>query len=287
MTDRSRWLVSTEWLAAHLDDPNLAVIDGSWHLPGSGRDGRREYDAAHIPGAVFFDIDAIADTGNPLPHMLPTAERFAEAAGALGIDKTQKIVVYDSLGLFSAPRVWWTFRIMGAGDVVLLDGGLPKWKAEGRPLDASPVHRPARGFRATFDADTVRDMAAVRDGLAAGTLQLVDARPRPRFLGEAPEPRPWVRTGRIPGSRNVPTGAVVADGRLKEPAELRAAFAEGGVDLTKPVVTSCGSGVNAAILTLALEMIGVERSALYDGSWTEWGGRDDMPVATGPEPAGA
>lgn len=283
MTDRSHWLVSTDWLSDHLDDPDVVIVDGSWHLPGSGRDGRKEYEAAHIPGAVFFDIDAIADTSNPLPHMLPAPEAFADAIGALGIDETQTIVVYDSLGLFSAPRVWWTFRVMGAWNVVILDGGLPRWRAEGRPVDGRPVNRTPRRFRTTFDSDAVRDMTEVRDGIAARSLQLVDARPRARFLGEAPEPRSWVKSGRIPGSLNLPSSEVIADGRMKEPAELKAAFAAAGVDPAKPIVTSCGSGVNAAILTLALEMIGVERSSLYDGSWTEWGGRNDTPVATGPE----
>ena len=198
MTDRSRWFASTEWLASHLADPEIVVIDGSWHLPGSGRDARQEYEAAHIPGAVFFDIDAIADTANPLPHMLPSAEVFADAAGALGIDENQKIVVYDSVGLSSAPRVWWTFRIMGARDVVILEGGLPKWRSEGRPLDDKPVARPPRRFAARFDPSTVRDMAAVRDGIAAKTFQLVDARPAVRFRGEAPEPRSWVKIGPHP-----------------------------------------------------------------------------------------
>jgi len=282
MTDRSHWFVSCAWLADHLDDPGVVVVDGSWHLPGMGRDARAEYDQAHIPAAVFFDIDAIADTTNPLPHMLPTPEAFAEAVGALGIDETQRIVVYDALGLYSAPRVWWTFKIMGAHDVVLLDGGLPKWLAEGRPTETKSLTRPPRTFKPSFDPSVVHDLASVRDGLADGTLQLVDARPRARFLGEAPEPRSWVKTGRIPGSLNVPSTDVTKGGSMKDPAAISAAFAAGGVDLSKPVVTSCGSGVNAAILTLALEMIGVRRSGLYDGSWTEWGGRDDTPVATGP-----
>ncbi len=282
MTDRSRWFVSTEWLASHLADPEIVVIDGSWHLPGSGRDARQEYQAAHIPGTVFFDIDAVADTANPLPHMLPSAAVFAEAAGALGIDEKQKIVVYDSVGLSSAPRVWWTFRIMGARDVVILEGGLPKWRSEGRPLDEKPVARPPRRFAARFDPATVRDMAEVRDGIAAKTFQLVDARPAARFRGEAPEPRSWVKSGRIPGSLNVPSSDLIADGQLKGPDAIRQAFNDAGVDLAAPVVTSCGSGVNAAILSLALETIGIG-SALYDGSWTEWGGRDDMPVATGPD----
>ena len=280
MADRSRWLVSTDWLAAHLADADLAIVDASWFLPGSGRDARREYEAAHIRGAVFFDIDAIADTSNPLPHMLPSAAQFSEAVGALGIGDGQNIVIYDSLGLFSAPRVWWTFRIMGAAEVRILDGGLPKWKAEGRSLDNRTVMRSPKAFTARLDAAAVRDMTQVRDGLAAGAFQLVDARPAARFRGEAPEPRSWVRSGRIPGSQNLPSNEVISDGRLKEPDAVKAAFAAAGVDLTRPIVTSCGSGVNAAILTLALDTIGVG-SAVYDGSWTEWGGRDDMPVATG------
>ncbi len=282
MTDRSRWFVSTEWLAGHLDDPNVVVVDGTWHLAATGRNARAEYDVGHIPGAVFFDIDAIADTSNPLPHMLPTAEAFAEAVGALGIDDKQRIVVYDVLGLYSAPRVWWTFRIMGAADVVILDGGLPKWRTEGRPVDNRPVTRARRRFDAAFDPAVARNLAQVRDDLTTGAIQVVDARPAPRFLGDAPEPRSWVRTGRIPGSLNLPATELIADGRLKPREALRAAFAAAGVDLTKPVVTMCGSGVNAATLNLALDMLGVTDSALYDGSWTEWGGRDDMPVAVGP-----
>ncbi len=283
MTDRSRWLVSTDWLAAHLGDPDLVILDGSWFLPGSGRDARAEYAAAHIPGAIFFDIDAIADTTNPLPHMLPSAEQFAEAVGALGIGNASKIVCYDSLGIYSSPRVWWTFKVMGAADVVVLDGGLPAWKAEGRPLDDQPVSRPPQSFSAHLDADAARDMMQVRDGVAAKAFQLVDARPAARFRGEAPEPRNWVKSGRVPGSYNVPLSELVSDGRLKDAETIRAAFVAAGVDLAKPIVTSCGSGVNATLLTLALDTIGVG-SAVYDGSWTEWGARDDMPIATGPGP---
>ncbi len=280
MTDRSHWFVSTGWLAEHLDDPNVVIVDGSWHL--AGRDGRAEYNAAHIPGAVFFDVDAIADSGNPLPHMLPSPAFFAKAVGELGIDEKQKIVVYDSIGLSSAPRVWWTFKVMGAQDVVILEGGLPQWLAEGRPVDAERVERPHRRFTAHFDADAVRDLAAVRDGVATKSFQLVDARPAPRFRGEAPEPRAWVKSGHVPGSLNVPTGELVgADGRLKDAPALREAFTSAGVDLARPIVTSCGSGVNAATLSLALDILGVKRVALYDGSWTEWGARSDVPIVTG------
>lgn len=280
--DRSQWFASTDWLAEHQRDPNLVVIDGSWHLPNSGRDARAEFLEAHIPGAVFFDIDSIADTANPLPHMLPSPDRFAAAVSALGIDDRQKIVIYDSVGLSSAPRVWWTFKTMGAVDAVILEGGLPKWLAENRPLERGEVERPLRRFEARFNSDAVRNLDEIRDGLAARTLQVVDARSLARFLGEAPEPRSGVKPGRMPGSANLPFPDLVDNGTLKDPASIREAFAAAGVDLAKPIATSCGSGVTAAILTLALETIGIDKSGLYDGSWSEWGSRDDTEIATGP-----
>ncbi|MBS0361151.1 MAG: 3-mercaptopyruvate sulfurtransferase [Proteobacteria bacterium] len=283
MADRSRWLVSTEWLAAHLADSNLVILDGSWHLPASGRHGSAEYETAHIPGALFFDIDAVADTGDPLPHMLPTPEHFAAMVGAMGIGDGDRIVVYDSLGLFSAPRVWWTFKVMGARDVVILDGGLPKWQAEGRPVESGPARqRPARVFHPRFDPDAVRNLAAVRANLDTGAFQLVDARPAARFRGEAPEPRAGLRSGHMPGALNLPwSGLINPDGTMKSGGELRAAFLAADVDLDGPIVTSCGSGVSAALLALALARLGREDVAVYDGSWTEWGGRADTPIATG------
>lgn len=283
MPDRSNWFASTDWLAAHSDAPEIAVIDASWHLPNSDRDARQEYLEAHIPGAVFFDIDAISDKSNPLPHMLPSAEAFAKAVGGLGIDENQKIIVYDSVGLGSAPRVWWTFKIMGAKDVIILDGGLPKWRAEERSLEAGNVTRPPGQFIARFDANAARNMAEIRDGIAAGTLQVVDARPAARFTGDAPEPRSWVKSGRIPGSISLPAPDLILDASLKDSASIRQAFETAGVDLARPIVTSCGSGINAATLNLALDIIGigVDKTGLYDGSWTEWGGRDDTEIAVG------
>ncbi len=282
MTDRSNWFVSTDWLAENGNRPDVVIVDGSWHLPTTGRDPYQEYLAGHIPGAIFFDIDGIADTGSPLPHMLPDPTAFAAAVGALGIDEKQRIVVYDATGLATAPRVWWTFKVMGAVDVVLLDGGFTKWRNEGRAIETAVTSRPARTFNTHFDAAAVRDLDQIREGVAAGAFQLVDARARARFLGEAAEPRPGLRSGRVPGSFNVPFTDLLEDGRLREPLDIRRAFAKAGVDLDRPIVTTCGSGVTAAVLTLALETAGVGSAGLYDGSWAEWGAQDDTEVATGP-----
>jgi thiosulfate/3-mercaptopyruvate sulfurtransferase len=278
----SPWLVSTEWLADHLTAPDVVVVDGSFYLPGSNRDARAEYLAAHIPGAVFFDIDEIADHTTDLPHMLPRPEAFSSAMRALGIGDGETIVVYDGAGLFGAPRVWWTFRTFGVREVYLLDGGLPKWKTEGRPIESGEVKRLPRHFSARFDNGAVAAVGDVQRALATGGAQVVDARSPERFRGEAPEPRPGVRSGRMPGSLNVPASRLLKDGRLAPREQLAAAFEAGGVDVTKPIITSCGSGVSATTLALALEALGNRQVRVYDGSWTEWGSREDLPVATGP-----
>lgn len=280
--DRSRWFVSTEWLADHLSAPDVVVVDGSWYLPTMNRDGAAEHRSAHIPGAVFFDIDAVSDRTSPLPHMLPSPEAFASAMRKLGIGDGMRIVVYDGAGLFSAPRVWWTFRLMGARDVVILDGGLPKWRAEGRPLTDEPTRRQPRHFTARIDHGMVRDLGDMQRAIADGTASILDARPAERFRGEAPEPRPGLKSGHMPGARNLPFSSLIENGRLVDPDRVAAAVEAAGVDLSRPVVTTCGSGVSAATLWLALETIGHQRLGLYDGSWAEWGGRDDTPVVTGP-----
>jgi len=273
-------LVTTAWLAGGLGDPQVQVVDATWYMPNEAGDGRADYAAGHVPGAVFFDIDAIADHATDLPHMLPSPDAFAEAAGALGLRREATVVVYDARGLFSAPRVWWTLRVMGFPEVFVLDGGLKLWRAEGRPLETAAPVPPATQLAPKFDPALVRDLEAVKAHLAQRSAQLVDARAAARFRGEAPEPRAGLRSGHMPGAANVPWSALVnEDGTLKSAAELAQAFA--GVDLNAPVVTTCGSGVSAALLALGLARLGRADVAVYDGSWTEWGGRDDTAVVTG------
>lgn len=278
----SKWLVTTDWLAANLDAPGVVVLDGSFYLPAAKRDAAAEYLAGHIPGAIRFDIDEVADHSTDLPHMLPSSADFAVAAATLGIGDQDTIIVYDGHGMFSSPRVWFTFRLFGAENVFILEGGLPRWKAEGRALESGPVAHPVKTFAARRRGNIVASLAQVQQALASHSAQIVDARPAERFRGEAPEPRPGVRLGRMPGSYNVPSASVVKNGSLLPPDQLRQAFAAAGIDLDKPIITSCGSGVSAAILWLALDAIGREPTALYDGSWSEWGAREDLPLATGP-----
>lgn len=281
MTASSDFFVTPEWLADHLRDQDLAIVDGSFFMPDEKRNAHDEYLQGHIPGAVLFDIDAIADHSTDLPHMLPTPDVFAKAMQDLGISETMKIVVYDASGLQGVARVWWTLRLYGAKNVKILSGGLPKWKAEGRPLESGAVKRAPQSFAVHFDAKAVAAAEDVLKASQSGAPQIVDARSAQRFRGEVPEPRPSVRSGHIPNSLNVPYRELIDQGEMRPPADVAAIFQKAGVDLARPIITTCGSGVTAAILLLALETTGKTGVVLYDGSWAEWGGRPDLPIAQG------
>jgi thiosulfate/3-mercaptopyruvate sulfurtransferase len=283
MTTTEDPLVSTEWLAARLDDPKVKLLDATFKMPGVLPLPKDDYLKAHIPGAVFFDVDAVADHATSLPHMFPSAEQFGRDVGALGIGNGDTVVVYDAGGWVAGPRAWWMFLSFGHRDVRVLDGGLKKWMAEGRPVDGGEVTPKPASFSAAFDQDRVRSIQEMVANLASHAEQVIDARPAPRFAGSVPEPRPGLRAGHIPGSRNLPYAGLfdAETGAMKPIAALRQAFAGAGVDLTKPIVTSCGSGVSAAVLTLALYRLGVSDTALYDGSWSEWGLEAGPPIATG------
>ncbi|BDA83721.1 thiosulfate sulfurtransferase [Aureimonas sp. SA4125] len=274
-------LIKPADLAARLGEPRLKIVDASWYLPAQNRAARAEFEAGHVPGAVFFDQDAIVAPGSPLPHTIPPAEVFAEAVGALGIAETDTIVVYDGMGLFSAPRVWWLFRTFGARRVLLLDGGFPAWTEGGLPTETGAASPAPDTFTPRFDAGAVATLADMREHVGARDIQIADARPLDRFAAEVPEPRPGVRAGHMPGARSLPIGLLAENGRLKSPEALRAVFTEAGIDPGQPVVTTCGSGVTAAVISLALESVGNRSAKLYDGSWTEWGSAPDTPVETG------
>ena len=285
--DDPKTLVSTAWLAAHRADPDLRLIDASWYLPDSGRNAKAEYQTAHIPGARFFDIDEITDHRSALPHMAPPPEKFISRLRAMGIGDGHQVVIYDGSGLFSAARVWWTFRLMGKTDVAVLDGGLPKWRAEGREIEDMPPIVRDRHMTVSRQNHLVKDVTQVAHAAKLGEAEIIDARGAPRFKGEIPEPRPGLRAGHIPGAKNVPYSTLLdPDGTMKSPEALRAVFEAAGVNLAKPAITSCGSGVTAAILSLALERIGHRNHALYDGSWAEWGMYDDLAVEKGPAGVG-
>ncbi|WP_085879536.1 3-mercaptopyruvate sulfurtransferase [Roseisalinus antarcticus] len=281
-SDDPRTLVSTSWLGAHLKDPDLRLIDGSWYLPDMNRDARAEYDAAHIPGARFVDIDDISDHRSDLPHTAPPVEKFMSRMRALGIGDGHQVVVYDGAGMFSAARIWWLFRLMGKTDVAVLDGGFRKWQAEDRPVEDLPPVIRDRHMTTSRQNQMIKDVTQVASASKLGDWQIADARSPGRFTGEEAEPRPGMRTGHIPNSRNVHYRTLLADdGTMKRPAELRQVFTDAGIDLDRPVITTCGSGVTAAILSLALDRLGHRTNALYDGSWSEWGMYSDLPIATG------
>lgn len=279
--EKSRFVVSADWVEKNLGAPGFRIVDASFYLPAQNRNAAEEYAAAHIPGAVLFDHDAIADHSTDLPHMVPATEVFAEAVGRMGISETDTIVIYDGIGMFASPRAWWLFRAMGAENVFVLDGGFDGWKREGRPV-TSELSEPAPAtFRTRFDASRVTSLEQMRAIVDEGRIQIADARSAGRFTGTDPEPRASLRSGHMPGARSMPVTQLTEGGRLRTLPELKAAIEGAGIDLARPVVTSCGSGITAAIITLSLASLGHGDNSLYDGSWTEWGGRSDTPVVTG------
>lgn len=283
MSTPSDPVVSPAWLAERLDAPDIRVIDASWFMPSDPRDGKTLYAERRIPGAIFFDIDAVADKNSDLPHMLPSPEQFASQMRKLGVGDGMRLVIYDSAGIFSAPRVWWSFRAMGHEDVVVLDGGFPAWEAAGYPIETGPPQlRGERHFSARLRSDLVRDLADMRRLAESGSAAILDARPAARFRGETPEPRPGLRSGHIPGSHSLPANLLLDEqGRLRSSEELEKVFADAAIPLSRAPVGTCGSGVAAAIVALALARLGRWDAAVYDGSWTEWGAQADTPVTTG------
>ncbi|MGJ8603087.1 MAG: 3-mercaptopyruvate sulfurtransferase [Marivita sp.] len=280
--DDPKTLVSTDWLASHMRDPDLRILDASWYMPDSGRDAKAEYTAGHIPGARFFDIDDVSDNRSDLPHMAPPIEKFMSRMRALGVGDGHQVVVYDGMGLFSAARVWWLFKLMGQNDIAVLDGGFPKWVAEGRDVEDLPPMIRDRHMTVRRQAHLVKDVTQVSAASKLHDHEIIDARSAGRFQGQEPEPRPGMRSGHIPGSKNVHYASLLnADQTLKLPEETRAIFEAAGVDLAKPAITTCGSGVTAAILSLAMARMGKDDFSLYDGSWSEWGMFPTVPVATG------
>ena len=281
MSDKSAFVIDADWLESRLGTPGLSIVDASWYMPAQKRDPRAEYDAAHIPGAVFFDQDLVVDPDSALPHTLPSPSLFARFAGSMGISADDTIVIYDGPGFQTAPRVWWMFRIMGVFQVYILDGGFDRWKAAGRPVTAEPTKTAPGVFHVDYDASKVVSLAEMRKIVDTGSAQIADARSAGRFEGTDPEPRPGLRSGHMPGARSVPSVTLSENGELLPLDRLKATLEAAGLDLTKPVVTSCGSGVTAAVITLALQSLGHGDVRLYDGSWTEWGGMSDTPVVTG------
>lgn len=281
MSKKSPFVVAPEWLVEHLKDPGLSIIDGSWYLPTQNRDARAEYDKAHIPGAIFFDHDEVVEPGTGLPHSLPSPGVFEQYVSSMGISRDDTIIVYDGPGFFSAPRVWWMFRIMGADKVFVLDGGLDRWRADRHIVTSEPTKIAASAFVPRYNPSGVASFSDMRAIVENGASQIADARPAGRFSGVDPEPREGVRSGHMPGAYNLPALELARDGFLLPLDELRARIEEAGIDLDRPVVTTCGSGVTAAAITLALQSLGHTDNRLYDGSWSEWGAHQDTPVITG------